>query len=114
MEPGESERKRLVQEASALGGGAAGMGMVIGGVGMALGWGQGLIQSVIVLIMGGPVLWPVLLVLGGLTLGGVAAKLYFSKETPAETAARAAKALLGGVNKAIEELWDEYGELLSV
>jgi len=80
---------------------------------MALGWGQGFIQSVIAFLIGGPVLWPIALVVGGVTLVAIAAKMYFSKETPAETAERAVNVLLKGVEGAIEALWPDYGEYLS-
>jgi len=113
MEPSTAKRKRIIKQASAISGGASGIGMVIGGVGMALGWGQGFIQSVIALFVGGPVLWPIALVVGGVTLGAIAAKMYFSKETPAETADRALNVLRKGLEGATEALWPDYGQYLS-
>ncbi len=113
MEPSNAKRKRMIKEAAAIGGGASGMCMVIGGVGMSLGWGQGLIHTVTAFFVGGPVFGPLALLAGGLTLAAVAAHMYFSKETPAETADRAVNVLRKGVKGATEALWPDYGQYLS-
>jgi len=80
---------------------------------MSLGWGQGLIHTVTAFFVGGPVLGPLALLAGGLTLAAVAAHMYFSKETPAETADRAVNVLRKGVKGATEALWPDYGQYLS-
>jgi hypothetical protein len=114
MEPEKAKREELVKKAAAVTGAAAGIGTVITAIGLALGWGQGMIQGAIVLLMGSTVGGPVLLGVAGATVAVVAGWLLFSKDDPKARAENATKALLEGVDAAIGEMWGKYGDQLSL
>lgn len=114
MEPDKKRRNVLIKDAAALGGGVSGIGMVITGIGLALGWGQGVIHTVIIFFTGSSLVGPIGWIVGGLTVTTIGGYLYFSKVSPKASAERAEKALLAGVDAAVEELWGRYGEQLSL
>jgi len=114
MEPDKARKEELIKKAAAMGGGATGIGMVLTSIGMALGCGQGVIQGLIAFFVGSSMAGPIVLGFGGVTLAVIAGWLLFSKDDPKARAERATKALLEGVDAAIEQLWDKYGEQLSL
>lgn len=114
MEPGQAKREELMKKAAALGGGATGIGLVINSVGLAAGWGQGMIHAATVFFAGSAVGGPIALGMAGATLATVSAWMLFSKDDPKAQADRATKVLLEGVDAAIEMLWGEYGDQLAL
>lgn len=114
MEPDKVRREALIKDAAALSGGVSGIGMVITGIGLALGWGQGVIHAVIVFFTGSSLSGPIGWIVGGLTIATIGGYLYFSKASPKASAERAEKALIAGADAAIGELWGRYGDQLSL
>lgn len=114
MEPDKARREQFVKQAAAVSGGATGIAMVIAGIGMALGWSQGMIHAAIAAFVGVHLLGPIAWIVGGLTLTGVAGLLLFKKDNPKARAENAERVLISGVDEAIEHLWPKYGEQLSL
>ena len=114
MEPKKTKREELVKKAAAVTGGATGIGMVITSMGLALGLGQGAIHGLIAFFVGSAVGGPVALGVAGATLAAVAGWLLLGKDDPKARAERATKALLEGLDAAIDEAWGKYGDQLSL
>lgn len=112
LAPSSSERQRLIKVAIGAGGGVAGIGMIIAGVGAALGWGAGFIATVTAVFvsvnMAGPVAW----VASGLTLAAMAG--YFATTSNKHTdTERFLKVLKSSVDSAVDAIWPEQGEILA-
>lgn len=112
LAPSKKEQQNLVKAAIGFSGGTVGIGMVISAVGVALGWGAGVIAGITAVFVGssfaGPIMWGV----GGLSLAAIAG--YFAKTSSKEVdSERFINVLKMSTDKAIEAIWDEYGEKLS-
>lgn len=107
LAPSAEERKKLVKAAVGFGGGAAGIGMIIAGVGGALGWGAGVVASVSAFFVGTSMAGPIGWGLAGIALAGVAA--YFattsSKHTDTE---RFLRVLKSSASRAVEAIWTQH------
>jgi hypothetical protein len=113
LAPSSEERQHLIKAAVGVGGGAAGIGMILTGIGAALGWGAGVIASVTAWFFGvslaGPVGWTV----GGVSLAAVAA--YFATTSNKHTdTERFLSALKAANNRAVDAIWEEHEEALMV
>ena len=102
-----------IKAAVGIGGGAAGIGIVIAAVGNALGWGAGVIASVTTFFVGtsisGPIGWTIL----GLAIVGIATYYAFSGSRM-ELTQRFLNTLEKSTQSAVDVIWPEYGEKLSV
>ena len=105
-----SQRLQLLKTAVGLGGGLGGISLVIGGIGAALGWGQGVIAAITAYFMGTSIAGPIGLIGGGLTLAGVAAYFGLRRHDPVAATDRALKALESGVMAAADAAWDRHAE----
>lgn len=107
LAPSADERKKLIKAAVGAGGGAAGIGMIIAGVGGALGWGAGVVASVSAFFVGTSMAGPIGWGLAGVALAGVAA--YFattsSKHTDTE---RFLRVLKSSSSRSVEAIWTEH------
>jgi len=107
LAPSVQEREQLIKSAVGIGGGAAGIGMIIAGIGGALHWGTSVIGSVIALFTGtsftGPVGWTI----AGVTLAGIAAYFAVTSSEATDTE-RFLNVLKSSIDRATEAIWPEY------
>jgi len=111
LAPSSEERERLIKSAVGVGGGAAGIGMIIAGVGGALGWGAGMIASVSTFFVGtsmaGPIGWGI----AGIALAGTAA--YFATTSNKHTdTERFLNVLKNSSSRAVDAIWSQHEEAL--
>jgi hypothetical protein len=111
LAPSAQEREQLIKSAVGVGGGAAGIGMIIAGVGSALGWGAGFIASVSAFFVGTSLAGPVGWAIAGITLAGIAA--YFATTSNhAKDTERFLSVLKSSTNRAIDAIWPEQESAL--
>lgn len=106
--PTTLEKTRYIKSAVGVAGGMAGIGSVIGALGMVLGWGGGILFSIKAFFVGVSLTGPIALAIGGLTIAGIATYFAFSKEDPITTAQKFKEALCKQVEKAVESTWNEH------
>ena len=106
LAPSALEREQLIKSAVGIGGGAAGIGMIITGIGGALGWGAGVIASVSAFFVGTSMAGPVGWAIAGITLAGIAA--YFATTSnEAKDTERFMNVLKSSTSRAVEAIWPE-------
>ena len=107
LAPSALEREQLIKSAVGIGGGAAGIGMIIAGIGGALGWGAGVIASVSAFFVGTSLAGPAGWAIAGITLAGIAA--YFATTSnEAKDTERFMNVLKSSSDRAVEAIWPEY------
>ena len=85
--------------------------MIITGIGLALGWGAGVIAAFKAWLVGGAFLGPVGWITGGIALAAIAA--YFAlTDDQAKDTERFMNALKGGLKEAIMPVWADFGDHL--
>jgi len=107
LAPSSDERERLLKTAVGVGGGAAGIGMIIAGVGGALGWGAGVIASVSAFFIGTSMAGPIGWTIAGVTLAGIAAYFATTSNKATDTE-RFMRVLKSSSNRAVEAIWDQH------
>lgn len=112
LAPSQAEREEKIKAVVGISGGAAGMGMIIGAIGAALGWGATLIASITTFFVGSSLLGPIGLGLAGLAVAGIAAYFAFSSNDEANSE-RYMKCLKHALKEAMPHVWAEHGEKLS-
>ena len=112
LAPSQAEREAKIKAVVGISGGAAGMGMIIGAIGAALGWGATLISTVTTFFVGSSLVGPIGLGIAGLAIAGIAAYFAFSSDEEANSE-RYMKCLKHSLKKAIPHLWAEHGIMLS-
>lgn len=113
LAPDAATRLKHVKMAYSMLSGLAGVTAIITGIGMALGWGTGVIQAVVVFFTGTSTTGPVGFAVAGLALVGIAAYFVFSNEDEISLSNKAMKALKDGVKAALPEVWKSYGNRFS-
>ena len=112
LAPSMAAKVELIKKIASTFGGLAGLGAIIAGVGMALGWGTGTIAAVTAWFMGtapwGPLGW----IVGGVSVVVIAGYFYFSDDD-AENAEKFEKALIKGLDEAIDKIWPKCGDELA-
>ena len=103
--PDLKEKAKLISQAKAAASGIAGIGAIIGAIGMALGWGTGLIGTVTAFFCGAPILGPLGLLTVGALLAAIAAYFAVESKNEAKISEKAEKVLRDGLSKALEGLW---------
>lgn len=112
LAPSVAEKQRLIKAAVGAGGGAAGIAMVVAGVGSALGWGIGVIASVKAFFVGAAVAGPIGWAVAGVTLAGAAA-FFATTNSKHKDSDQYIKVLKNASAKAVHAIWPEHGETLS-
>lgn len=106
LAPSALEREQLIKSAVGIGGGAAGIGMIIAGIGGALGWGAGVIASVSAFFVGTSLAGPAGWAIAGITLAGIAA--YFATTSnEAKDTERFMNVLKSSTERAVDAVWQE-------
>lgn len=112
LSPTADERIHRLKAAIGIGGGAAGIGMIIAAVGSALGWGAGIVATVSAFFVGtsmaGPLGWGI----SGLAVAGIAAYFATSSNKNTDTE-RFLKVLKNSTSRAVDVIWPEHEQLLS-
>lgn len=103
--PDMKDKKRLISQAKAAASGIAGISAIIGAIGMALGWGAGIIGTVTAFFCGAPVAGPLGLLAAGALLAAIAAYFAIESKNEAKMSEKAEKVLRDGLSKALEGLW---------
>lgn len=112
LAPTAKERQGLIKAAVGFGGGAAGIAMIIGGIGVALGWGAGAVASVTAFFMGSTIAGPVGWISAGVAIAAVAG--YFALTgSPQKDTERFMRVLKNSINQAVDAIWHQYEEALS-
>lgn len=111
--PSITEKKKLIKAVATSMSGIGGLAAIITGIGMALGWGTGVMTAVIAWFTGASMLGPIGWIFAGASLTVCAGYFYFSSDD-AKDAERFENALIGGLEKAIDEIWNNHGSELEV
>jgi hypothetical protein len=107
LAPSTTERIKHIKAAVGVAGGAAGVAMVIGGIGLALGWGAGVISAVVAFFAGASLTGPIGWIVGGVAIATIAGYFAFSGDEATSTE-RFINALRQGVKGAIPQVWDQH------
>jgi len=112
LAPSNKEKQVLIKSAAGTAGGAAGIGMVIAGVGSALGWGASVTASVITFFTGASLMGPIGWVVAGLGIATIAGYFAFSDDVSKNTE-RFLDVFKSSLGRSVDAIWGEYGEDLS-
>ncbi len=104
LAPSAQEKQNQIKAAIGLAGGTAGIGMVIGGVGVALGWGASMIASVTAVFVGTSIAGPAGWIVAGVGLAAIAG--YFATTSNKHTdTERFIKVLKSSTARAVDACW---------
>lgn len=112
LAPSQAEREERIKMVIGISGGAAGIGMIIGSIGAALGWGATLVTTATTFFVGSSLLGPIGLGVAGLAVAGIAAYFAFSRDDEANSECYM-KCLKHSLKEAMPHVWAENGEMLS-
>lgn len=113
LAPSRVERERLIKNAKATSVGVTGFALIIASIASALGWGIGVQAAIVAWFVGSSILGPLGLAVAGISVS-VIAGYFFISGSEAERAERYEKALKGSLKKAIDNIWKDFGNKLSV
>ena len=106
--PSMKEKKVLIKRIVISVGTTSALAAIITGIGLALGWGAGAIATVIAYFTGVSLLGPIAWITAGTLIAVLAGYFYFSSSDATE-AEQFEQALTGGIDKAIDEIWNQFG-----
>lgn len=106
--PSTLEKKKYIKSAVGVAGGVTGIGMILGALGTVLGWGAGVIAAIQAFFVGVSLTGPIALIVGGLSIAGIATYFAFSKRDNATLAQKFKEALIKQTEKAVEATWSKY------
>ena len=112
LAPSTKDKENKIKAAVGVAGGTAGIGIVIGAIGTALGWGAGIVAGFTAAIVGtsfaGPIGWGI----AGLSLAAIAG--YFASTSNNQTdTERFLLVLKSSTEKAVDAIWTQYSTELS-
>ena len=111
LAPTAKEKERLIKSTIGVAGGATGIGMVVTGVGAALGWGAGAISAIAAVVTGTSITGPVGMVVAGLSIAAVAGYFAASSNLHTDTE-RFINVLKTSSARAVDAIWDEFEDEL--
>jgi predicted Zn-ribbon and HTH transcriptional regulator len=111
VDPTTTGRIKTLKNVLSIAGGAAGLGLIITGIGGLLGWGAGAITAAIAFFSGTAIAGPVGLVTAGVGIAVIAGYFALSKNDTARSQ-KTIEVLKEGVRKAIVSVWAENEEKL--
>ena len=106
--PSTVEKMKYIKSAVGVAGGVTGIGMILGALGTVMGWGAGVLGAIKAFFVGVSLTGPIALIIGGLSIAGIATYFAFSKTDNATLAQKFKEALIKQTDKAIEATWNEY------
>lgn len=106
--PDISTKKKHIKKVAAMSGTVGGIGLIISGIGTALGWGAGMIATVTAAIMGSNLMPIFGQIAAGAVITLIAGYFVFHETTPEELTHRAVQALKQGIEKNIDAIWMKY------
>jgi hypothetical protein len=112
LAPTSEETQQLIKAAIGIGGGATGIVMILTGIGAALGWGAGVIASVTAVFIGFSFLGPLVWILAGITLAGIAAYFAVTSDRVSDTE-RFMIVLKAATARAVDAIWQQNEAALS-
>ncbi len=112
LAPSAKDKENKIKAAIGIAGGTAGIGIVIGAIGSALGWGASIIASVATVIVGSSVAGPIGWGVAGLSLAAIAG--YFASTSNHQTdTERFLRVLKSSTVRAVDAIWPQYETELS-
>jgi hypothetical protein len=107
LAPSTKEKMNKIKATVGVSGGAAGIGLVIGAIGMALGWGATLTATISAFFVGSHIGGPIAIAAAGLSLAAIAG--YFASTSNHQTdTERFLRVLKNATAKAVEAIWAQY------
>lgn len=107
LAPSAEERKNLIRAAAGVAGGTAGIGMILGGIGVALGWGAGVGAAITGWLVGTAMAGPIGWIMAGVTLAGISS--YFAVSADRQVSSESfINALKASVGAATTSIWSEH------
>ena len=106
VSPSMRIRIKHIKMAKALLAGMAGITAILSGVAIALGWTATVLETVVAFFVGGAVFGPIVLVVGGIGLFGIAAYFAYAAKDPTDLSDKAEATLRETLKKTIAELWE--------
>lgn len=112
LAPSAKEKANLIKAAVGVGGGTAGIGIVIGAIGSALGWGTPAYMGVVTFFKGTAIAGPIGWGAAGLSLVAIAG--YFASTSNNQTdTERFLRVLKGSTTRAVDAIWEQFESDLS-
>lgn len=112
LAPTSAERQNLIKAAVGAAGGAAGIAMIIGGIGAALGWGAGVIATVTAFFVGSAIAGPAAWIVAGVAIAAIAGYFAFTGNKHTDTE-RFMSVLKNSSSQAVDAIWSQYESDLS-
>ncbi len=112
LAPSAKERENLIKAAFGFGGGVAGIAMIIGGLGAALGWGAGVVAAVTAFFIGSSIAGPVAWISGGVAIAAIAG-YYALIGIPGTDTEKFLSVLKNTTGQAVDAIWLQYEADLS-
>ena len=109
LAPTTKEKVKLLKKVVTTMSGIAGLAAIITGIGLACGWGVGIIKAIVLWFIGPSIFGPIAWIVSGTSIVVIAGYFYFASDD-AKDAERFEKVLTAGLDKAIDEIWPEYGD----
>lgn len=107
LAPSTKEKENRIKAAVGIAGGTTGIGMIIGAVGSALGWGAGIITTFAAWIAGSSVAGPIAWGVAGLSLA-VVAGYFASTSNQLSDTERFLRVLKSSTDRAVDAIWAKY------
>lgn len=112
LAPSTKEKENNIKAAIGIAGGTAGIGIVIGAIGSALGWGAGIIAALGAWFVGTAIAGPIAWGAAGLSLAVIAG--YFASTSNQQTdTERFLRVLKSSIVRAVDAIWPQYEAELS-
>jgi hypothetical protein len=113
LSPTLAQKTENIKKAVGVSGGVVGLGAIIGGIGMGLGWGAGVVTTVTTFFTGATVAGPIGWVVCGVGIAAISG--YFAMQNDeAKNNENYRKSLKSSIKQAIDVLWEDYKDKLSV
>lgn len=112
LSPTTTEKEKLIKAAVGISGGTAGIGIVIGAIGSALGWGAPALMGVVTFFKGAAIAGPIGWGIAGLSLAAIAG--YFASTSNNQTdTERFLRVLKSSTARAVDVIWEQHEPELS-
>lgn len=107
LAPSTVEQQNLIKAAFSIAGGAAGIAMIIGGVGAALGWGAGIVAIVTAFFVGSHIAGPIGWSVAGAAIVAIAGYFALTGNVQRDTE-RFMAVLKNTTAQAVDAIWPQY------